>query len=614
MCGFLGEYCFEKEKLTNDSSFKELLKLSHHRGPDFSLTVENSYYQLGFNRLAILDLSTNGNQPKKSPSGRYHLVFNGEIYNYKELISQYQLENLSSSSDTEVLSSLLDLLGVKKTITQLNGMFAITIIDTNTKKIYLSRDFSGIKPHFYGFSKKGVVSASQFDQVYKHSWLKENLKLRVSSVKEYFGLGYMQAPNTIYENIHQVCPGEMVIYNREGVCVKHTFHSFSKTQRVDKKTVKTNSLNYLDKLKKIIKRQIVSDVPIGTFLSGGIDSPLISGIAYQQNKGIEAYTVGVDHYDYDESEKATEYAKSIGIKQHIITLSEKEILHHIDDHFQYYPEPFGDYSSIPTYLICKKAKENCTVMLSGDGGDELFFGYPRMMNIMNHKGWFKIPFIIRKIAIRLSYKLGITKTLGPYYYKNLKEWVLAKHLQIFPNDLDKIMPGVSINKETLDLYNVSNKERGSDLIHKLRENEFYAHMQRILIKVDRASMGNSLEVRVPFLDKESVNFAWNYLPKELSKKRDLKRLLKDALASMIPENIIEKEKKGFTIPIGDWLKGQLREDLEKVVFKESFYGDNIINAGAVRNYVRNYLDGKHHNSWGVWHIYAWQKWALIHVD
>ena len=202
MCGFLGEFCFNDAKVTSEDSFKTLLELSKHRGPDASNTYRAETHQFGFNRLAILDLSPNGNQPKQTPSKRYNVVFNGEIYNYKDLAKQYDLKNLNSTSDTEVLIHLLDVLGVYETVKVLNGMFAIAIVDTDLNTLYLARDFAGIKPLFYGISQQGVVMASQFDQIYKHTWHKEHLVLRADGVKDYFGFGYMQAPHTIYETIY----------------------------------------------------------------------------------------------------------------------------------------------------------------------------------------------------------------------------------------------------------------------------------------------------------------------------------------------------------------------------------------------------------------------------
>ncbi|RDK84811.1 asparagine synthase (glutamine-hydrolyzing) [Marinirhabdus gelatinilytica] len=615
MCGFLGEFCFQDTPTTETTVFKNLLRLSQHRGPDHSQVNCEETFQLGFNRLAVIDITEAGNQPKISPSNRYHIVFNGEIYNYQSLKKKYKLKNLSSTSDTEVILHLLDSIGVSSTIELLNGMFALAIVDVCKESVFLARDFAGIKPHFYGICDKGLVFASQFDQIFKHPFFSGNLTLNVSTVKEYFGLGYMPSPNTIYNKIHQINPGEFLEITKKGKINRSSYCVLSK-QKVSKidETSEDNSEIYNKLLEDVVARQMVSDVPLASFLSGGIDSPLVSAVAHNQSKNLKAYTVGVDDLRFDESEKAKQYANILGVKQQSIRISEDEIIGHIDEHFKFYSEPFGDYSSIPTYLICKKAKIENTVMLSGDGGDELFFGYQRMLQTLKNRNWFKVPFRLRKQLIRLSNKIGFTGTFGPYYYKTMGDWILARHHQIFPNELEKMFPKINLTNATNSLYRNNSIASKKDLLHWLRWNEFYGHMQRVLIKVDRASMGNSLEVRVPFLDKESIDFSWKYFPLSFNDSDDLKSILKKCLQVFIPRKIIQTSKKGFTVPIDTWLKGVLREDLEKTVLETPFYGSETINVSEVRKFVTNYLNGKHNAAWGVWHIYAWQKWASIHVS
>ena len=260
MCGFLGEFSFNRyEILTTAKRFSEILALSMHRGPDATGIYRGQNYQLGFNRLSILDLSTNGNQPRKSPSGRYNVVFNGEIYNYKTLAEDYQLKNLQSTSDTEVIVHLFDSIGVEETVKKLNGMFAITVVDTKTNTVFLTRDFSGIKPLFFGVNREGVVAASQFDQVFKHPWFSENLKLRPEIMKEYFGFGYMQAPNTVYESIFQVNPGELIEFKSDKTLHKKQLISFEKIASNQKRENNETASQYNTLLKTIIKMSILLD-------------------------------------------------------------------------------------------------------------------------------------------------------------------------------------------------------------------------------------------------------------------------------------------------------------------------------------------------------------------
>lgn len=606
MCGFLGEFTYQNHSVTDAVSFETLLALSKHRGPDATEIIRDFGFQLGFNRLAILDVSAQGNQPKQSPSGRYHVVFNGEIYNYKDLAETYRLANLSSSSDTEVLIHLLDSNGVESTISLLNGMFAIAIIDTETDCLYLTRDFAGIKPLFYGMASEGVVCASQFDQVFKHDWFRKTLKLRAEIVKEYFGFGYMQAPNTIYKSIFQVNPGELIEITKKGMISKKTLVSFNKTQ--EKQEIKSDLSSILQ---TAVSKQLVSDVPIAAFLSGGIDSPIISAYAKKHINNIEAFTLEVANPELNESEIAKAYAKYLNIKQHIVSVSETDLLFEIDAHFKAFPEPFGDYSSIPTYVISKEAKKKHTVMLSGDGGDELFLGYPRMLDVLQRRWWFKLPYFIRKPLVGLTNRFRKTKTWAPYF-KTFDAFIVRKHLKVPLNVLDAAFPSVSFSKELTDLYTFKNNGR-KKLLYQLRWNEFYGHMQRVLIKVDRASMAHSLEVRVPFLDKNSIDWAWQQ-PSVLTNKEDLKKELKTLLADELPEALINEKKMGFTVPMHDWMHQHLKADVLQVVCKDPFYGEDDFDASALRQHVQDFFDHKHCRVWGVWHIYAWQKWATIHVN
>ena len=607
MCGFLGEFCFDGVELTASQEFESLLSFSKHRGPDDTKIIRDKYLQLGFNRLSIIDLSEKGNQPMLSVSSRYQLVFNGEIYNFKELIEKYNISNLKSTSDTEVILHLLDCIGVEQTIRELDGMFALGIIDLYNSQLFLIRDFAGIKPLFYGVHKKGVVFASQFNQIFNHPFFKSSLKFQDSTVKEYFGFGYMQAPNTIYQDIYQVKPGEIICIDLKGEIKKKIFCSFPKQL---KKTRNNLPDKYIDVLQDCVSSQLVSDVPLATFLSGGIDSPLITSLAFNKNKEIESYTLGIENSMYDESGKAISYAKELGVSQKINFLNEKHILSKVNEHFNFLGEPFGDCSSIPSYAIIESASKEYSVILSGDGGDELFFGYPRMQDILLKYHWFKIPFSFRKPLVRVFNKLGIINSWALYSNKKLKDLIQNKHLHVSKENLDKMIPKVLFSDELEDLYTPPKKLSGDHLLHWLRWNEFYAHMQRILIKVDRTSMAHSMEVRVPFLGKKSIRNAWEYIPKIVKGKFALKGMLKQCLSLYIPRDIIEENKKGFSVPIEYWLRNQLRNDLKKVIFEMQFYGGDCIEKKAVQEYVSDFLLNKHNESWGVWNIYAWQKWAI----
>ena len=605
MCGFLGEYSFH-ESLIATQKFKDLLSLSKHRGPDSTGFSKGGFYQLGFNRLALLDLTDAGDQPKESPNQRFHLVFNGEVYNYKELALKYKINNLRSTADTEVVLHLFEAIGVIKTLKELNGMFAIAVIDKQTEQLFLSRDFAGIKPLFYGTNDEGVVFASQFDQIFKHEWFSDELKLRTSIVSEYFSFGYMQSPNTIYENIFQVNPGECLIFDNTKKQNKVDILKFSK--KFSSKSNFTDKEQLKQKLNQAVSLQLNADRSLATFLSGGIDSSLISAMAKDKKKEVEAFTIQVEDKQLNEAEFAKAYAIHLSLKHHVEQLKPEDMLHQIDEHFLSFSEPFGDYSSLPTYVITKKAVQFHTAMLSGDGGDELFFGYPRMYDVLNKKNWFKLNYILRTNLVRITNKLGFTNTHAPFV-KNLQQLWLERHTKLPVNLIDESFPNINFSNKMQELYCLDSNLKTAQLQHFMRWNEFYAHLQRILIKVDRTSMKNSLEVRVPFLDKELIEYAWENM-QDISKIENLKQPLKDLVYQYIPKKLMLQSKKGFSVPLKEWLRTSLKADVEKTVCETPFYGAAHFNTKPLISYVNDFLANKHNNEWGVWHIYAWQKWAI----
>lgn len=602
MCGFLGEYSF-KNSLSNPDGFAELLSLSKHRGPDSTFITGGENYRLGFNRLTLLDLTLAGEQPKKSPSQRYHLVFNGEVYNYKDLKETYKLEELQSSSDTEVILHLLDAIGINETVSVLNGMFAIVIIDTLENELYLTRDFAGIKPLYFGINDEGVVFASQFDQVFKHPWFSGKLKLRPEIVHEYFAFGYMPAPNTIYKEIFQINPGELLKITSEREITRKSIIQFTKERA-------SNSEYALEELRKVIKKsvalQLNTDRSLASFLSGGIDSSLVSSYAKEQKNDIQAFTLKVNDEELNESDYAESYAQHLNIDHKILEVNESKLLSIIEEHFDAFSEPFGDYSSIPTYMVAKNASHFHTAMLSGDGGDELFWGYPRMYELLERSFWFKMPLFLRKNILRITNTLKITNTYAPFK-KDLETYWMERHIKIPTEVLNSAFNG-GFSEELNSLYAINRKSGKPELQQFLRWNEFYGHLQRILIKVDRTSMKNSLEVRVPLLDKNVIEQSWKTVF-PIDSLVDLKKPLKQLLHEKIPQNLIMEGKRGFSVPIEQWLRNQLKADLIETVLNSDLYGNECFDQKILKNYVKEFLDGKHDNGWGVWHIYSWQKWA-----
>jgi asparagine synthase (glutamine-hydrolysing) len=607
MCGLLLEI---NPHPISEEAFRELLSISHKRGPDGTgFWTDKNHVQFGFNRLAILDTSDKGMQPVQSPCGRYVLMLNGEIYNYLALQHKYGIfnEHLRSGSDAEVLIHLISQIGLHAILPELDGMFAIALLDREAQTLCIARDFAGIKPLYYGIKEKIFVCASQFNQVFRHPSFKDNLVLRPEIVKEYFGLGYMQAPNTVYNYIYQVNPGECIIYDLQAcqIKAKKRFYTWKEKPSMSESEPKLpTEFNTL--LSKVVTTQLQSDVPLATFLSGGIDSPLVTAHAHAKYIDINAFTVAADDPTINESDIAKAYALHLGVKQEIIGFTETELLESVQEHFKGIPEPHGDYSSIPTWLICKKVKEHATVMLSGDGGDELFWGYPRFIRSIQHLHWFKYPRFLRKAIMPFIRRIRKGLSSGPQLFNSFGEWTLHKQLHLF--DLDQLVPNTDYSKELKEVYRYVGTDK-IDALYYLKKNEFYAHMQRVLRKVDLMSMANSVEVRVPFLAKEVIEFSNGTIPELGIKHQKPKILLKKALAEFIPSHLIEQQKRGFSVPIEQWMRGPLKQDIKQMIFHTPIYGAGLINVDFLHQLVRDFFNGKSVNAWGIWQMYAWQKWA-----
>ena len=608
MCGFLGEIT---PHLLEKSSFKKLLDLSKHRGPDQQSIWREDHCQLGFNRLAILDVSQNAMQPLLSPSGRYALVFNGEIYNYKVLQKKYNIEmsDLRSASDSEILAHLVERVSIEDFANVLNGMFAIAIWDIQKKKLYLIRDFSGIKPLFYGLSDLGIVFASQFDQLFKHPLCSEKT-LRPEIMKEFFGLGYMSPPNTVFKDIFQLEPGQFLVWDYEQKCIEKKVHFFDwRVAPSVLDSLNTTREDFSACMEKVVKQQLQSDVPLATFLSSGYDSSLVTAYAKKHKEDLKAFTFGIKDSVFDESQDAKSYAAHLKVSHVIAQAESKMLLEVIDSHFKMMSEPFGDYSSIPAFLTTKEAKKHATVMLSGDGGDELFWGYPRFRKSLNQAHWFNYPLWFRKIIIPFARKKNKKLSSALTLINKFSDWILQK--QIHFTGLNNLMPQYDFSKDLYALYTYENKLNRPNILQYLKKNEFFGHMQRTLRKVDLTSMANSLEVRVPFLDKQLINFSNTVIPEFTITHDRPKLILKDDLYQFIPIEKVAKQKKGFTVPVADWLNNAIKQDFIDTVIGKPFFGAAYIDEEFLKSQVEAfYKNSRNIDPWGLWHLYAWQKWAI----
>jgi asparagine synthase (glutamine-hydrolysing) len=566
MCGFLFE--FSNYSIKNHDELMCLLEISKKRGPDSTSSISptpNTWF--GFNRLAIQDLSNAGNQPMLSDDGLLTLVFNGEIYNHIEIRKNLNKRNWRGHSDTETILAAIVEWGFDKTIDALDGMFAIACYNTRDNSMSCARDFAGIKPFFYGWDGNTFVGASQYNQVIKHSKY-SNKDIDTAVMRLYLEQHFIPAPFGIYKDTGQLEPGE-IIHIRGGKIIRYKYWEFPEFQEPTIYS-KNQALELIqNELNVSIKSQLISDVPLGAFLSGGIDSPLVSWFAKQNLSNLDTFTIGSDSVIHDETEDAQTYARLIGSKNHSKRLTSDEIISDLQQIMECVTEPMADFSIIPTYLVSRHAKEKVTVALSGDGGDELFFGYERFWSIAKNIKYQHYPWAIKAALYGFEKYYKKDKRINSVILSNSQSLSHRRlHSRFDKTAIELLFPhlqGVKTPKG-YKTYNYSNKKSELELIQSMRKAEFYGMMQKTLRKVDLASMGNSLEVRVPFLKKSFIEASLKIDPMLSFGSGRKKELLKELVKNKISQAPIDNRKRGFSVPLGSWLTNK---ELMKAMFVEN---------------------------------------------
>ena len=618
MCGILGELTFTGNQ-TEKSKFLKLLSLSKNRGPDNSgYYSNNKNFQAGFNRLSVLDPSQYGNQPITSHGGRYVMVYNGEVYNYKDIKDSLLIKGYKflGTGDSEVIINAFEEYGIENTIELLDGMFSIGLFDKKSECLYLIRDFAGIKPLFYGFDDKKLVFASQYDQIAVHpNFIDNNIDLSV--LKLYLIQHFIPAPFGIINKTFQVRPGEYVIFNKTGIKTKKRYWKLP--NKIDSLIYDENeALSVINNaLHSSVKSQLTSDVPVGAFLSGGIDSPLI---CYYANKILDgnlmAFTIGSDSVVHDETKISKKYAKLIGLHQFVEELNSKKVADVFNEISTSITEPFADFSIIPTFIVSKIAKQHITVALSGDGGDELFFGYERFWSIAKNLNIQNLSYFTKYILYgfdKIFFNNDNFNSNALFVNQGMAHFNL--HSRFLKKDLKDIAPHLQniVIPDEYSVYNYPNQKNKLSLLNNMRLAEFYGMMQKTLRKVDIASMANGLEVRLPFLKKSfieaslTLNPFLSYGPNKGKLLRQ-KVILKSLLKSNIPKSPIGSVKRGFSIPLTQWLKDDLKDHFNDILLENNSIEFFSMNKNSIENLVKNHLASKADNKWPIFTLYSLFSW------
>jgi asparagine synthase (glutamine-hydrolysing) len=569
-----------------------------HRGPDSDGCWVDPHGRcaLGFRRLAIQDLSPLANQPMRSESGRYHIVYNGEVYNPEEL--REWLGRAPSSfrthGDTEILLACFEKFGIEETLPRVNGMFAVALWDVETGTLSLARDRVGKKPIYYTTDAGSVTFASELKAILSAD--SSPRRISQEALEAYFALIYIPAPLAIFEGVRKVLPGHILTVRQGAVVSERPYWTLDAVLEKRQKTrqsypeivAETEKL-----LEDAVRRRLISDVPVGLLLSGGVDSSLVALMLRRLGADIESFTVSVTDPDLDESPAAQAIAQKLGIRHTILPLTDADAFQLANTAIGFLDEPFGDSSAIPTYAVCALARKRSTVLLGGDGGDEVFGGYNRHMWGVGHRA-------------ALSHLYSRYRARSPW---------MTKHqvaLEVYRRLMSSGDHSGSMSRQAIErLAGDGKRFRDATLLDQLRYLDFKLYLpDDILVKTDRMSMATSMELRSPFLDYRLIEYSWT-LPDSALLQGDIrKRITRDLFVNHIGAGFLQHKKHGFALQLVDWLLGPLREEVNQAIDELSRY-DGLPWSPAYLHSLRRQLPSRNRTcadrTWLVLMFWRWSR-------
>jgi len=628
-------------KVVNPRRLEAMTAVIAHRGPDGAGTwiAPDGRVGLGHRRLSIIDLSSAGFQPMASASGRYTVSFNGEIYNFGSLRKELEAAGIRfySHSDTEVMLAAFDAWGVSFALTRLTGMFAMAVWDATEGALWIARDRLGIKPLYYSLQDGELTFASELRALVV--WKGKIPPVSAEGLTEYLRLGYVPGPISIFEGIQKLPPGCCAVYRAGQLSKPQAYWKLADVVRAGLAQPIIDTTQALDaleeKLRGAVASHMVSDVPLGAFLSGGIDSSTVVALMQiQSSSPVKTFSIGFQERGYDEAQHAAAVAQHLGTEHTELYVTDNDARSVIPYLPDIYDEPFADPSQIPTFLVSKLAREHVTVALSGDGGDELFAGYNRYVFVARF--WQRLqlmPLSLRRMAV-----CGISSTSPEAW-----DTFFKRAAPFLPRNFVPALPGQKMHKIASILSSSSLLAVHSKLVAQWANpqallNPSWYHngllwrdqlsryeglsapqqqmvwdaqtylVDDILTKVDRASMRVGLEARVPFLDHNVVEFAWRIPMSMKLKDGSGKWLLKQLLYRHVPQSLVERPKMGFSVPVDAWLRGTLREWAETYLAEDRLRSEGFFDARVVRQTWEQHLKGKIDAGSPIWTLLMFQIW------
>lgn len=608
MCGISGIVSFKAPSVSRET-LKRMNDTLRLRGPDDEGFFFADNVGLGHRRLSIIDLAS-GQQPMTSADGRYTIVFNGEIYNFLELREKLALDGavFRTHSDTEVLLELFARRGLDA-LKDLNGMFAFAVWDARDKKLYAARDRTGKKPFYYARVNDHFIFASELKALAQFPGLKKNLN--PAALQHFLTYEYVPAPFAMIEGVAKLKQAHWLVLDGTQVTTGRYWNQpLGQTVADDEKTASQTLLSLLD---QAVQYRLVADVPVGVFLSGGLDSSSVVALMarHREGKNIKTFSINFEESSYDESLYSETIAKKFGTDHHAQTLTAGTMLDILPDVANYLDEPFADASILPTYLLSRFTRKHVTVALGGDGADELFAGYPTFFATRLANIYQKMPGVLHKTIAGLAKILPTSDKNMSLDFK-VRQFLKGAHLPgVIKNQmwLAAVLPE---EQNTLFHPNFKSKLGHSDPLAILREemrhcpskhpgdelSYFYQKFYMcddILFKVDRASMANSLEVRAPYLDKDVVDYACRLPYAYKLKGITTKYILKKTFNRILPAMITQRSKKGFGIPLSGWLKKELKPLLLQTLAEDRVKRDGYFEWPRVSTLIQDHLSGKNNN-------------------
>lgn len=612
MCGIAGYY-----SLANGFDSHELNaagKALEHRGPEVQGEFSDSAVGLVHRRLKIIDLSDDSNQPMFSENKRYVMSYNGEIYNYSELRRERQIQ-VKTASDTEIVLSMLSTDG-PEVCNEFNGMFAIALYDTKEQKLTLIRDRMGVKPLYYYWDGLHFAFASEIKALLQFDCVKKSKSVDYESLNIFLHLGYTGAEKTIYRNIFKVPAGSYMIIDKSGIA-KHSF--WRSYDKLEKETIN----NYYqakeilrDMVEQSVRYRLKSDVPFGAFLSGGVDSSLVTAVAQRNiSSRLKTFTIAFAEERFDESGPARQIANYLGTDHTELIVTQKDAIDLLPSVLDTFDDLFADSSCIPTMLVSQLAKSQVTMALSGDGGDELFMGYGaynwarRLQNPLLQYSR-KSLYQISRLGNSWSKRGG--KVINYSDKEQIPSHIFSQEQCLFSRDeISRVLQPDFVHSFSLDNEIAKAARELSPMENQALFDVNYYLREDLLQKVDRSSMKYSLEVRVPLLDYNIVEFALN-VNENLKVHKDIhKYLLKQVLYEYVPSSFFDRPKKGFSIPLSDWLNGDLHFLIDNYLNEEMIKKVGVFNPKHVRIILRKFKSSRYNHLYNrIWQMILVQKFML----